>query len=403
MAESEAWILEESVVSKCCPICNSDRSYYEFICEQKKIIRCEDCSHEFAYMQYKHDVYKAMELPECSDDPLNYFLTIRKSLKTGDSYSFYLPVTDSKAAVRNKYKWDGYRANRLQFFSTATIQNLLCKCGFEMIEICDADQNGVNVCCKVGTYRERRIISIIIPVYNEEKTVSDLLNSVINKQFGELDKELIIIESNSTDSTREIVKDFVAKHEGVKLILEEKPRGKGHAVRAGFDVASGDFITIQDGDLEYDINDYDKLIVPLVNYQRAFILGSRHMGDWKMRDFGAGKKATAAYVNFGHILLSSLINIGCGVSLKDPFTMYKMFRRDCISGLSFDGNRFEIDWEIVIKLIRKGYIPMEIPVNYISRGFDEGKKIALFKDPIICVIAFIRYRFLYKMPKRSNK
>ena len=395
--------MEDSVVTKFCPLCDSDRISYEFIVEQRTILRCEDCSHEFVDLQYKHDAYKATEQLECSANPLSDLHAIRKSLKPGDSFSFYLPVTDSIAAARSKHKWDGYSGNRLQFFSTATIQNLLCKCGYEMIEICTADQNGVNINCKVGKIRARRVISIIIPVYNEEKTVADLLNSVMNKQFDELDKEIVIIESNSTDSTRAIVKDFVVRHTGVKLILEEKPRGKGHAVRAGFRAAVGDFITIQDGDLEYDINDYDKLISPLINFQKAFILGSRHMGDWKVRDFGAGKKLTTAYVNFGHILLSSLINISCRVKLKDPFTMYKMFRRDCLYGLSFDGKRFEIDWEIVIKLIRKGYIPMEIPVNYISRGFDEGKKIALLKDPIICIIAFIRYRFLYKMPKRDNK
>jgi len=395
--------LEDSVISKFCPLCDSDKISYAFVVEQRTIFKCEDCSHEFVDLQYRHDAIGSTEPLERSTDPQGYLLAIHKSLKPGDSFSFYLPVTDSKAAVRSKHKWEGYSGDRLQFFSTATIQNLLCKCGFEMIEVCRADQNGVNINCKAGELRATRVISIIIPVYNEEKTVADLLNSVVNKQLGELDKELIIIESNSTDSTREIVKDFVARHEGIKLILEEKPRGKGHAVRAGFHAATGDFITIQDGDLEYDINDYDKLIVPLVKFQKAFILGSRHMGDWKMRDFGAGKKLTAAYVNFGHILLSSLINIGCRVKLKDPFTMYKMFRRDCLYGLSFDGNRFEIDWEMVIKLIRKGYIPMEIPVNYVSRGFDAGKKIALLKDPIICVIAFVRYRFFYKMPKRDNK
>ena len=116
-----------------------------------------------------------------------------------------------------------------------------------------------------------------------------------------------------------------------------------------------------------------------------------------MRKFGENEKGLAMFLNIGQILFTCMINFGCGVKLKDPFTMFKLFRRDCLYGLKFDGNRFEIDWEILIKLIRKGFKPYEIPVNYSSRGFENGKKIRIFKDPILWVINFVRYRYLYKM------
>jgi len=348
--------------------------------------------------EMKYDCCTLNKTLEYANNPSELLRKVHESLKINGMLLFYIPVIDSKAAIKYKNKWNVFSSGSLQFFSTATIQNILCKCGFEQIKIITANNNGVFIRCKKGILRDEKLISIIIPVYNEEKTVEKLLTSVINKQLDGLKKEIIIVESNSKDSTRQIVENFAQKYPDVKLVLEEKPRGKGHAVRNGFKEATGDFISIQDGDLEYDINDYDQLVVPLINYQKAFILGSRHTGDWKMRDFGK-KKITAVYMNFGHILFTSLINIGCNVKLKDPFTMFKLFRRECLYDLEFDGNRFEIDWEIVIKLIRKGYIPEEIPINYNSRNYKEGKKVSMVKDPFIWIICFIRYRWFYKIGK----
>jgi len=350
----------------------------------------------------EYDLCVINNVLDYAKSPYKLLQKIYTSLKNNGLLFFYIPTLDSKNAKQKKHNWSVFSGNRLHFFNTATIQNILCKCGYEHIRIIPVDDNGVFISCRKCLLRSERIISIIVPVYNEEKTVGILLDRIINKQLEGLKKEIIIVESNSKDSTRQIVIDFVQKHPEVKLVLEDKPSGKGHAVRSGFKEATGDFIAIQDGDLEYDINDFDQLVNPLKNYQKAFILGSRHTGDWKIRSFGESKKIIAAYVNFGHILLSGLINIGCGVNLKDPFTMYKLFRRECLYGLKFDGNRFEIDWEIVIKLIRKGYIPEEIPINYQARGFNEGKKIALLKDPIICVLCFFKYRYFYKLIQDGN-
>jgi len=242
----------------------------------------------------KYDLCILNNILDYSNDPCIFLQKIHECLKKNSHLMFYIPVLDSKDAKRLKLKWPVFSSNRLHYFSVATIQNILSKCGYEQIELSPADDNGIFVTCRTGIPNNEKIISIIIPVYNEERTIEILLDRVINKQLNRLKKEIIIIESNSTDSTREIVKRFVKDHPETKLVLEEKPRGKGHAVRNGFNEATGDFIAIQDGDLEYDINDYDQLVEPLVNYQRAFVLGSRHAGDWKMRNFNE-KKITAVY------------------------------------------------------------------------------------------------------------
>jgi glycosyltransferase involved in cell wall biosynthesis len=177
----------------------------------------------------------------------------------------------------------------------------------------------------------------------------------------------------------------------VRILHEDRPRGKGHAVRAGIAQATGDFVLIQDADLEYDVDDYDALLEPLRDYSRAFVLGSRHLGGWKIRHFST-QPLLSTVMNLAHWGFTALINLTCGSRMKDPFTMYKVFRRDCLHGLTLRANRFDFDWELVIKLLRKGYVPLEIAVNYQSRSFEDGKKVAFFRDPITWVWALLRYR-----------
>ena len=178
----------------------------------------------------------------------------------------------------------------------------------------------------------------------------------------------------------------------VKVIYENKPQGKGHAVRNGLNHASGSMILIQDADLEYDIEDYDALLAPIASFRRLFVLGSRHKGHWKMREF-EDRNLLSGVFNFGQLLFTWLINITCGTQLMDPFTMYKVFHRECLYGLELESNRFDLDWEIVIKFVRKGLVPMEIPVNYVSRSFGEGKKVRLLLDPILWIIALLKFRY----------
>lgn len=229
---------------------------------------------------------------------------------------------------------------------------------------------------------KNRKVSIILPVFNEVKTVKSSIQKVLEKNLEGIEKELIIVESNSHDGTRDIVQKF-AKLKNVTLVLQENPQGKGFAVREGLKHATGDFILIQDGDDEYDVEDYDILLSTLMSGLETFVLGARHTdSDWELRDFKDSPKA-AFMMNIGHKFFAMIMNVSLGTKLKDPFTMYKVFRRDCIKDMGFFCNRFDFDWEIVIKLVRRGYVPVEIPVSYEARSFSEGKKVRFFYDPLL--------------------
>ena len=150
---------------------------------------------------------------------------------------------------------------------------------------------------------------------------------------------------------------------------------------------------IQDADLEYDLEDYDALLEHLMAGRGAFVLGSRHGGNnvLKMRQF-TGQLGLSLFLNLGHWFFATLINVLFLQRLHDPFTMFKVFRRDCLSGLEFQCNRFDFDFELLVKLIRKGYRPVELPVNYRSRSFKDGKKVRMFRDPLNWLATVIRLR-----------
>jgi glycosyltransferase involved in cell wall biosynthesis len=243
--------------------------------------------------------------------------------------------------------------------------------------------SGMMVFCRKAAETKRQKLSVIIPAYNEAATVKTLVESVLKKQILGMDIEIVLVESNSTDGTREIATKL-AHHPRVNLILEDRPRGKGHAVRTGLAAATGDYILIQDADLEYDLEDYESVLEPLLGARHAFVLGSRHGGRniWKMRQF-TGQR----------FLFTTLVNVLFLQRLRDPFTMYKVFRRDCLYGLTFQCDRFDFDYELLINLLRKGYKPIEIPVNYRSRSFKDGKKVSIWRDPITWLQALVRLRF----------
>jgi glycosyltransferase involved in cell wall biosynthesis len=241
--------------------------------------------------------------------------------------------------------------------------------------------------------------SIIIAVFNEAGTARTLLDRVWAQPLPGIGKEIIIVESNSTDGSREIVADFVAQHAAdtstrVEVIYQERASGKGCAIRDAFRVATGDVLLIQDADLEYDVADYPELLNPIVQGRTAFVLGSRHMGPsrWKIRRF-ARNGLLAGFMNFGGFLFHGFFNTVFSTRLTDPTSMYKVFRADCLDGLRFSCNRFDFDFELLGKLIRAGFAPLEVPVSYRSRGFREGKKIRIFRDPFTWVAAILKSRF----------
>ncbi len=239
---------------------------------------------------------------------------------------------------------------------------------------------------------EEPLLSVIVPIYNEISTVELALRTIIGKQVTGWRREVIIIESNSTDGTRDVVKTF-SRETDVRVIWEDRPRGKGHAVRAGIAAAKGDVILIQDGDLEYDVNDYDRILKPMREKNIPFMLGSRHgESGWAIRKF-SDQPIHALVLNLAHWSFTLLIDVSLFIWLKDPFTMYKVFRRECLDGIHLTCNRFDLDWELLIKLVRAGYRPVEIPINYQSRSFKAGKKIAIFRDPFTWLCAWVKSRF----------
>jgi glycosyltransferase involved in cell wall biosynthesis len=227
-------------------------------------------------------------------------------------------------------------------------------------------------------------------VYNERATFQQSIDAVLAKELDGVDKEIIIVESNSTDGTAELVRAYAGRA-GVRLIVQDRPRGKGNAVREGLKAASGSVVLIQDADREYDVEDYDALLEPLLADQAIFVLGTRHSGEWKLRQF-SGQPLVSLFFNLGHVFYTWVLNALLRERMTDPFTMYKVFRRDALYGLEFVCNRFDFDHELVIKLVRKGYRPSEIAVNYVSRSFRDGKKVSVIRDGLTWLWTDFRLR-----------
>lgn len=238
-----------------------------------------------------------------------------------------------------------------------------------------------------------QVLSVVLPVYNERATFETVMDALLAKSIREMTIEVIVVESNSTDGTRDVAVAF-QDHPRVTVVLEDRPQGKGHAVRTGLARARGDIVVIQDADLEYDLDDYEKLLDPIRRFETSFVLGRRTSpsGSWGMRHFET-QHLISRIMNIGHLAFAALFNLVYGQHLKDPFTMYKVFRRDCITGMVLECNRFDFDWELTAKLIRAGYLPLEIPVRYQSRSYSEGKKVRLLGDPASWFVACARYRF----------
>ena len=371
-----------------------------------------------------YDVCALSDVIEHVRDPAAFLQRAYELLKPGGVLFIATPTLDSWSARLLKGKWMEFKPEHLWYFRSATLQTLLIRSHFADIihQPCSKTlsfdyvaghfarypvpgitpltnlvrralpfglrrrpvqvvASGMVLMSRKREAQERQKLSLIVPVYNEAATFEEAFDRLLAKEIPQLDIELVVVESHSTDGTRELVRQYEG-HPRVKIVWEDEPRGKGHAVRAGLQVISGDYVMIQDADLEYDVEDYESLLEPLIYGRAAFVLGARHGGSaWKMRQF-SDQPAVAAVLNAAHWIFTNLINVFFNARLKDPFTMYKVFRRDCLYGLKFECNRFDFDWEIVIKLLRKGFQPLEIPVNYRSRSFKEGKKVRLFLDPL---------------------
>ena len=371
---------------------------------------------------------------EKSADPSSMLRRIASALAPRGLLLATLPSFGSWPARFFADQWTEWRPENLFYFDGGTFQSLLLKVGFADVWV-EPDRrlytlahvrdraaayprtaltrlialagrlvperlndlrvrlgtSGMVVTARRGEPRGAPLCSIVVPVYNERATFSELMDALLARRIPGMERQIIVVESNSTDGTREAALGY-RQHPEVEVILQDRPRGKGHAVREGLARARGDVVLIQDADLEYDLNDYDSLLEPLRSWRALFVLGARHGGSWKMRRF-SDAKGLAAMLNVGHVFFTALVNVLYRQRMNDPFTMFKVFRRDCLFGLTFDSNRFDFDFELVIKLVRKGYRPLEIPVNYRSRSFTEGKKVRIVRDPLTWIWAALKYRF----------
>jgi len=237
-------------------------------------------------------------------------------------------------------------------------------------------------------------LSILFPVYNEAATVRQMLDQVLAWSMPGVEKELIIIEGNSEDGTRDIVREYEGRP-GVSTIYEEKPGGKGAAVRAGIAKVTGDYVLIQDGDLEYKVSDYPKVLEPVLTGEADICFGSRTLSPethWQFRRFAGFERLYGFVVNLGGVLLTALFNVLYGTSLSDGATMFKVFPAKQLKALKLKSDHFDYDWEIQGKLAKQGLRFAETPIDYKARSRAEGKKIRFWRDGTRVLWAIIRYR-----------
>ncbi len=344
------------------------------------------------------DVVLVFDRLEDSSAPVAALKTLRGHLSSGGVIAVV-----TRKLVKTGGGADGpILARRQRYsFSDENIQALLWKAGFADVFLAHhgAERGGARAggwlkhraiaLGRMQDLTEVRRLSVVVPVFNEAATVREVLEALATRQFLDLDVEVIVVESNSTDGSREIVREYEGRPR-FRVILEERPRGKGFAVRTGLAHTTGDVVLIQDADLEYDFLDYAMLLRPVLEGRAAFVLGTRHAGHWKIRKFA--QHWLADLMNVAHWALVFAMNRLYGQSMTDPFTMFKVFRPGCLAGLEFECNRFDFDIELVCKLLRKGYTPLEIPVNYQARSFEEGKKVRIFRDPLTWLRAMWKYR-----------
>ena len=223
-------------------------------------------------------------------------------------------------------------------------------------------------------------LSVVIPVFNERATVLQVIERV--HQTG-LDTEIIVVDDASTDGTRDLLASAARRID--RLVLLERNSGKGAAVKAGFAVATGDVIVIQDADLEYDPQEFVALLDPIVRVGAHLVLGSRL----------TGAKPQRAYYYWhyvGNRLITWVARVLYNTTLSDIYTCYKMFRRECLDGLVVKSNGWEFDAELLAKLIKRKLIVYEVPIAYYGRSYEEGKKIRWYHT-LRVVWSLVKYRF----------
>ncbi len=225
-------------------------------------------------------------------------------------------------------------------------------------------------------------LSVVVPVYNEQDTIQEILNRV--EDVGLAD-EIVVVDDGSTDATREKLEQVAANNHHIKVLVHPENRGKGAAVRTGFEATSGELVLIQDADLEYDPRDYPALLAPIEEGKADVVYGSRFLG--------APRRSTMFWHMVANKLLTLLTNVLYDSILSDMETGYKLLRREVLEDIPLRAKRFELEPEITAKLLKRKVRIFEVPITFNPREYHEGKKIGL-RDAFEAVWALLKYRFV---------
>lgn len=228
-------------------------------------------------------------------------------------------------------------------------------------------------------------LSIVIPVYNEKSTLLELVSRVLAVEVP-LEREIVLVDDGSTDGTRELYDDIPKKWPNESFVIKLQPanQGKGAAVRTGFDLATGDIFLIQDADLEYNPQDYPRLLKPILEGNADVVYGSRFVG-------GDAHRVHLFWHMLGNRILTTYSNMLTNLNLTDMETCYKVFRREVIRSMTLRSNSFAIEPELTAKVSRGKWRVYEVGISYAGRDYAEGKKIT-WKDGVVALWTILKFR-----------